>query len=258
MRLTALIFITAALAACGRSVENAPQSTAQKPAQIPHAVTAVTAPPQAAQRPSVVSGKVVETMNAGGYTYLQVATAGGDVWCAVPETKIRKGAAVTVAPQMVAENFESSTLHRKFDRLVMGSLAGAEAAAAAPAAMSAMGTPSQHMSSAAPDAGAKLEKADGGVTVAEAWAGKDQLKDKPVVIRGRVVKFLPDIMGKNWLHLRDGSGSHANGTDDVTVTTKDVAKVGDVVTVRGTLRLEKDFGAGYRYPIIVEEARLGQ
>jgi hypothetical protein len=63
-------------------------------------------------------------------------------------------------------------------------------------------------------------------------------------------------MGKNWLHVRDGSGSKAAKDNDLTVTTDVVAKVGDVVTVTGTVSVDKDFGAGYAYPVIVENAKL--
>jgi hypothetical protein len=220
-------------------------------------VANVTAPQPLAQ-PTTLNGKVLETMNAGGYTYLQIATTSGKVWAAVRETRVKKGATVTIAPQMVAENFESSSLHRKFDRLVMGVLVTDQAKPSAPpvTAANVMGTPAQHMSSAMADPGSvTVPKAEGGITVAEAWAKKAELKDKPIAIRGKVVKFLPDIMGKNWLHLRDGSGVRADGTDDITVTTSDVVKVGDVITIRGTLRLDKDFGAGYVYPIIVEDGK---
>jgi aspartyl/asparaginyl-tRNA synthetase len=92
-------------------------------------------------------------------------------------------------------------------------------------------------------------------TVAEIWAQRAQLKEKTVTIRGKVVKFNENIMGKNWVHLRDGTGT-AGKDNDVTVTTADQAAVGDVVTVKGTVRVDKDFGAGYAYPVIVEDARL--
>jgi hypothetical protein len=205
----------------------------------------------------LLTGKVDETMNAGGYTYVRV----GDKWAAVRETKLKKGQTVTIATQMVAENFESKTLGRKFDRIIFGALA-TDAATAAPQQQpaapmaSAMGTPSQHMNPAVNAGDVHVDKAEGGVTVAEVWSGKSGLQDKPVVVRGKVVKFLPEIMGKNWLHLRDGSGSREKGDDDITVTTSDSVKVGDVVTVKGMLRVDKDFGAGYRYPVIVEDAKL--
>jgi hypothetical protein len=75
------------------------------------------------------------------------------------------------------------------------------------------------------------------------------------VFRGKVVKTNPNIMGKNWLHVRDGSG--AEGTNDLTVTTAGTApNVGDTVVVKGTVALEKDFGMGYQYDIIVEDAEV--
>ena len=79
-----------------------------------------------------------------------------------------------------------------------------------------------------------------------------------MVIRAKVVKFSSNIMGKNWMHLRDGSGSRAAQDDDITVTTADSAAVGDVVLVRGVVRLNKDFGAGYAYPVIIEDAKVSK
>jgi hypothetical protein len=112
------------------------------------------------------------------------------------------------------------------------------------------------MTSASNLANVNVEKAPGGKTIAETWADKKDLVDKQVVVRGRIVKFLPQIMGRNWLHIRDGSGSREQANDDITVTTSDVAKVGDIVTVTGTLRVDKDFGTGYRYAVIIEDAKL--
>jgi hypothetical protein len=93
-------------------------------------------------------------------------------------------------------------------------------------------------------------------TVAEIVARRAELKDQPVLVRGKVVKFNREIMGKNWLHLRDGSGSAAEGSNDILVTTMASAKVGDVVTVQGIVRADKDFGAGYSYQVLIEEATL--
>lgn len=70
------------------------------------------------------------------------------------------------------------------------------------------------------------------------------------------MKYNAQIMGKNWIHLRDGSGSAANNTHDILVTTSDPAKLGDVVNVKGIVRTEKDFGAGYAYKVLIEEATL--
>lgn len=100
-----------------------------------------------------------------------------------------------------------------------------------------------------------IEKADGGQTVAEVYAGKDELEGETVVIRGKVVKVNAGIMDRNWLHIRDGSG--ADGTNDLTITTSNATPaVGDTVVVTGAVGLNRDFGMGYTYPIIVEDAQV--
>lgn len=104
----------------------------------------------------------------------------------------------------------------------------------------------------------KVEKAKGAgaCTVSETHEKAGKLDRKTVVVRGKVVKVSTGIMGKNWVHLRDGSGDSGKGTHDLVVTTQDAPKVGDVVTATGTLRKDKDFGAGYKYKVIVEEATV--
>ena len=99
----------------------------------------------------------------------------------------------------------------------------------------------------------------GGMTIADVWAKREPLAGKSVTVHGKVVKFNGGIMGKNWFHLQDGTGNTSDGTHDLTVTTGEdvVVKVGDTVTVTGTLAIGKDFGAGYAYGAILENARLG-
>jgi hypothetical protein len=268
-----ILGLTAALFACGgKEQTTAPLAQAKPAGQTSVPAVAQQLPPghppidmmkqQAAPATpasaGAVTGRILETMNAGGYTYMRLGTPTGDVWTAVRETKVQKGATVTVETQMVAEKFQSGSLHRTFDKLIMGVLAD-ERAKEAPAkevTANPMSTAMQHMNSAVNVGDVTVEKAEGGRNVAETWAKRNELKDKPVVIRGKVVKFLGGIMGRNWIHLRDGSGSRAAGNDDITVTTEQVARVGDVVTVSGTVRVDKDFGAGYQYAVIVEDAKL--
>ena len=93
-------------------------------------------------------------------------------------------------------------------------------------------------------------------TVGEIMGKPADAKDKPVLVRGKVVKFSGGIMGRNWIHLRDGSGAAADKTNDLVITTTEQAKVGDVVTAKGVVRVDKDFGAGYVYKALVEDAVL--
>ena len=141
-----------------------------------------------------------------------------------------------------------------------GDAASTAAPAAAPPAAVAPAMPADHPA-AKPIAEvdlAGIAKAEGGKTVAEVFVEKDQLSGQKVTVRGKVVKTNSGIMGKDWVHVRDGSG--ADGSNDLTVTSNAGAaalpQVGDLVLVTGTVALNRDFGMGYQYPLIVEDAEV--
>jgi len=216
----------------------------------------------AAQSAAPVKGEVLETMDVEIYTYLRQKTAEGETWAAVTKAPVKKGDKVSIDNPMVMNNFESRSLKRKFDRIVFGTLAGAAPGAAAPrgGAMPAMmGGGSIAAKGASAEVGEiKVARAAGADarTVSEVYAQMAQLKGKNVALRGKVVKFTGGVMGKNWVHLRDGSGSAADQSNDLLVTTKADAKVGDVVLARGVLRTDVDLGSGYSYKVLLEDASL--
>jgi hypothetical protein len=114
--------------------------------------------------------------------------------------------------------------------------------------------------SAGADAGdVKVPRAAGpdARTIAELFAQRAALQDRTVKIRGKVVKFTPGVMGKNWMHLRDGTGSPGKD-NDVTVTTQATAARGDVVVVEGKVALDQDIGMGAPYPIIIQDATVSR
>lgn len=255
------IAIAVTFTSCAKSAEksaelpaNPPATTSGQPAAAP------------AANPNAITGKVLETMNSGGYSYIRLQTASGEVWTAVTEAKIEVGSTLTVTPSMTMTDFQSPTLNRKFDSIVFATLGNA------PAAPSAMGAMPGAMGGSDPHAGVKTEdpsidlsklkvaKAEGpdAKTIEEIWAQKDALKGKRVVVRGVVVKYSSNIMGKNWVHLRDGSGSAEKQTDDITVTTNSIAAKGDTVVVTGTLATGVDIGAGYNYAALIEDASIAK
>ena len=208
-------------------------------------------------QPASIKGEVLEVKDVDTYTYLRLKTKDGETWAAVSKAPIAKGAQVTIENATVMTNFESKTLKKTFDRIVFGNLAGT-GAAAAPAARVDMNQMHAGVSTA-PDAGnVKVPKATGADarTVAEIVEKMKDLNNKPVLVRGKVVKYTPGVMGKNWIHLRDGSGTSAANTNDVLVTTKDETKVGAVVLAKGTVRTDVDLGSGYFYKVLIDEAKL--
>ena len=205
---------------------------------------------------AVISGKVVETMNAGGYTYVCIEKKGVKTWVAVPQTDVKVGQQMAFQPGAEMKNFTSKTLNRTFDSIIFS---------AGPVASSGAGSKkasAKHeggMASAIKTAEKiSVEKATGpnAYTVGEVYAKKASLNKKSVVIHGKVVKVSLGIMGKNWVHVQDGTGDAGTGTHNLVVTTQDSPSVGDVVTVKGTLYKDKDFGAGYKYDVIVEQASV--
>ena len=111
---------------------------------------------------------------------------------------------------------------------------------------------------AAPSDPVKVDKATGpgAYTVGEIYAKGAALDKKTVTVRGKVVKVSAGIMNRNWIHLRDGSGDQAKGTHNLVVTSQDSPNVGDVVTASGVLAKDRDFGSGYRYVVILEQASI--
>lgn len=212
-----------------------------------------------ASKPSAsVKGEVLEVKNVADFTYLRLKTGHGETWAAVIKAAVNKGDTVTIENAIVMKNFESKSLKKTFSSILFGSLGGQ----AASVTETPMGRSLEMASPLIPKkletGGEKIAKASAADarTVAEIVSKAAELKDKTVVVRGKVVKYNADIMGKNWIHLRDGSGSAADGSNDILVTTAGSAKVGEVVTVQGVVHTDKDFGAGYSYKVLIEEATI--
>ncbi len=215
------------------------------------------------------SGKVAETMDAGGYTYVLVDTGSNKLWAAASQFAVKAGDQVTVPDAMPMNNFHSKSLNRDFPLIYFtGSITlngGAAGAAKLPPGHPDIGgaaggqLPAGHPALPGKLAPAKidftgLKPAKGGQTIAAVFAASAKLAGKTVTLRGKVVKYNADILGKNWLHLQDGTGKA--GSDDLLITTTATARTGDTVLVEGKLALNKDFGSGYKYAVMVEDAKV--
>ena len=201
-----------------------------------------------------VKGEVLEVRAADPYIYLRLKTKGGELWAAVNKAPVQKGAQATIENATMMSNFESKSLKKTFDKILFGTLAGAGAASGS----GDLGQVHRGVIQSPGVADAVVPKAQGpdARTVAEIIGRRAELKDKPVLLRGKVVKVSSAVMGKNWLHLRDGSGSAKDNTNDIVVTTKEQTMVGSVVVARGVVRTDLDLGSGYAYKVLIEDATL--
>lgn len=252
------------------------------------AAPAAPASSQAALEGVALQGTILETMNSNGYTYLYLDAKQGKIWVAIPETQIKTGQSITCAPGITMYNFTSKTLNRTFEAIVFApgldkgnatpanhpthetksgkEGAGFDAALRAEAsgakghggAIDAMGQSAGSAGAVVPSAELNVNKATGpnSYSVGECFEQSKELNGKAVRVRGKVMKISRMIMGKNWLHIQDGTGNPLKNQHDLVVTTTEDVEEGKVVTIAGTLAFERDFGAGYKYEVIVEEAKI--
>ena len=200
--------------------------------------------------PGVLKVKVEEVIQTSNYTYLRVSDNDQENWIAISKAQVEEGKSYYYIPGIEMNNFVSKELKRTFPAITfVDKFSDQPIIEKITVADSAKGK-----QEAVAKEGIKVEKAEGGITIAELYAGKESYAGKTIKIRGEVVKFSPDIMKTNWVHIQDGTSS--SDSFDLTITTDDVTKVGDVVTFEGTVAVKKDFGAGYYYEVIVEKAKL--
>lgn len=235
MRIVGILIITAALASCVRNKngQNTQTSTSE----------------------SSNVFEVSEVIQGGTYTYMKVKENMSEKWVATAKKEINTGDVLYYDNELQMTNFHSKELDRTFDVIYF-----INQVSETPIEHAHTGQmPKEHMQQghsgaveSEQNSSISLEKSGDEVTIAEIYANPQEFEGKEFEIRGVVTKVNKEIMGKNWVHLQDGTNN--NRAFDLTVTTQDLPKVNDEVTFKGTITLEKDFGAGYYYDVIMEEA----
>jgi hypothetical protein len=243
-----------------------------------HAAETGPSSPATPADPRPVSGKVTEVLKAGQYTYLHLDDGKEKVWVATYATfKVGVGDEVRLGDYMVMEQFKSKTLNRTFDSVLftgeiqiagqtkssllelppghpnIQTASGQKSPDALPAGHPAIGPGKTPIPTVKKNS---VKKIRGGYTVQECFARKKSLEGKTIKVRGVVVKSTPSIMSRNWIHIQDGTGGA--GANDLTVTTKEAAHAGEVIVVTGKLNYDRDFGAGYSYAAIIEDATISR
>jgi len=198
--------------------------------------------------------EVAEVLQVNSYTYLRVKENNEEKWLAVPSIIANKGDIYFYKGGMEMPNFESKELNRTFKSVIFLG------------AISKNPTGKDNVSfehtKVKKEKGIDLENElpidikpiEGGVTISELFKNKKRYQGKRVKIRGKVIKFNSQVMSKNWIHLQDGTDN--NGNFDITITSNANVNVGDIVTLEGLVTLDKDFGYGYFYKLIIENAVL--
>lgn len=193
------------------------------------------------------SGVVKERRDAGSYSYLYITENGKDYWIAIPVADISAGDEITFSEYMEMKGFKSETLNMTFESVLFVEDARKKGETVLP-------NPHQMQLSSIPKEDIKVEKIKDGFTIEELYSKKNDLNNRVVRVKGKVVKANLGIMNRNWFHIQDGTGK--DGTHDLTIISTDEVKIGDLVVAEGTLVKNKDFGSGYVYSLVLENSSI--
>ncbi len=193
--------------------------------------------------------QVKEVIQTSAYTYLRIDNNNEEIWIAITKQDIKEGSTVYYKEGLKMENFTSPELKRTFEAVYfVQEISDQPIKAKMPEEL--MGSEPKKPVLSKLDI--KIEQPEGGISIGELYAKRNEYSAKKVKVKGQVTKVNIAIMERNWIHLQDGT---SEGKDfDLTITTTHEPKVGDVVTYSGTLTLNKDFGSGYSYELLLEDA----
>lgn len=205
-----------------------------------------------ANHPNVHKVVVKEVIQTTNYTYLNVQENEKLMWLAVPKMEAKEGETYYFQGGMQMGEFTSKELDRTFSEILF--INGLISPDFVEKGKTSLAKSPQKTTESAHTGNVNIEKAEGGITIAELFSNKEKYADKIVKIKGKVTKYNSQIMGKNWIHLQDGSSGSEEF--DFTVTSMDEASMDEVVTIEGKIVLDKDFGSGYFFSVIMENGRI--
>lgn len=206
---------------------------------------------QSVANPAMHEVKVNEVVQTSNYTYLKVTDNGAENWIAVPSQEAAVGETYYYDQALEMKNFKSKELDRTFETIYF--VQGISKEPVAVATEPQMGAKAVQPTLTIKE-GISVAPAEGGVSIAKLFASRNDYSGKKIKMKGQVVKVNEEVMGKNWIHIQDGTKDGENF--DLTITTLDKVAIDDVVTFEGTITLKKDFGYGYSYEVIMEDAKL--
>ncbi len=194
---------------------------------------------------------VKEVVDGGSYAYLNVDENGQNYWMAIANIPVIVGNTYYYDGGMMMKDFESKQLNKTFDEIVfVNTIRNTEI-------LEETAIEAENPHAAAPVAienDLKIEKPKNGTSLAELFSAKNSFSGKSIIVKGKVVKVNNGIMDKNWIHIVDGT--QFENKVDLAITTIETVNVGDIVTFKGVIILDKDFGQGYIYDILMEEAKV--
>lgn len=209
---------------------------------------------QEVNNPAMHEVKVEEVIQTSGYTYMRVKENEAEKWIAVNRQEAAPGEVYYYEQGLEMRNFNSKELNRTFETVYFVEGLSKEPVAAHAHGAEAAADIKPVQATLTQKEGISVEPAVEGLTIAKLYAERAKYDGKTIKMKGQVVKINDEVMGKNWIHIQDGTSDAGNF--DLTITSTDMVKVDDVVTFEGAISLKKDFGHGYFYEVIMEDAKV--
>ena len=200
---------------------------------------------------------VSEILPADRYVYLKVTENGGEFWIATRKGDVKKGERFFYKGGLLKTNFESKEYNRVFDTIYLVSNLVPEdhsKHAMQDKSVSAVPAKTGDTKEDIPTHTDEVITHKGTVSIAELVKNPRAYEGHTVQISGTCVKINPNIMDRNWIHLQDGTMD----SYDLVITSANFVPEGSKVTMKGVVGLDRDFGAGYTYDIILENGTLIQ
>jgi hypothetical protein len=199
-----------------------------------------------AENPNTHVVEVIEHTNASSYTYIKVEEKDKEYWIAVPQMAVEKGDVLFYTKSMEMKNFHSETLNKTFESVLFVDDISKT--------LHATTDQIPHPNVESKKENIKIEPLKDGYTIAKVFDEKESLAGKRIKVKGKVVKYNQGIMNRNWIHIQDGTGEQ--GKHDLVLTTTSTVQIGQIIVAEGTIAIDKDFGSGYVYSIILEDAEI--
>lgn len=200
----------------------------------------------------LITVKVKSVEQVEKYTYLQVKAKGPAYWVALPTREIAVGSVISYRGGMLMENFESKELGKTFDKILFLEGLEGDSPEGPAGAMGMMSGSTQGSKVNVEKLNTQVEAAEGSISLEELFSDPGKYDGKTIIVSGEVAKYNPAIMERNWIHIQDGT--EFEGKYDLTATSSESFEVGQKVSLQGTIALNRDFGYGYNYEVLLENA----
>ncbi|WP_289054001.1 hypothetical protein [Carboxylicivirga marina] len=190
-----------------------------------------------------------EVIQGGQYTYVRAIEGEEEKWFAISKADIKVGETYHYADEMRMDNFTSKELDRTFETIYfLNALYGK--------------TTHAHTHSGAKkvvsNEAISIDATEGQIMLNDLFENREKYRGKKVLVKGKVVKVNNHIMNKNWIHIQDGTKMKDGANYDITITTSELIELNSVVMLEGVVAIDKDFGAGYKYDLLIEEAVISK